>query len=499
MDSTFTLAHISDLHFSHGAYRGGSHQHSIPRLKGIQEILSKTSLDRLIVSGDITNGGDPDSFLRARDWLFDSFSIGGGESIGLKMSAESIALVPGNHDAYNLPSDTASYLGYWQKSLENYNEVFQDHQFVYPDSCRYDWLEKNGRALFIVYADTSFVGDPELEKKSEKYTHLITRIPKIARGRLRKEQSGLIFEWFHLGVTGKLLYPGESSKYIPSELFASSFKILVAHHYLFEPKGRKIEKLLELEHTQSVFVDIASADFDVYLCGHKHIDDQDPSPYGKRLDRKGKGRHLFMLFRRSLGIEMLPMEIRDEQSGRKLPSAESFMLGVLWLKERVFPSIERVQEEDADGQFVADFITTLQSSLQNPAALEGEVIRFLQQYKLVPNEVVSSEELREIQRRLKTQFSAQERKQLGRLGEKIQAIAKKLSSRPFLQIMAGSSAKETSNHDKRRSFNVYQVAPRQDGYDLTVQHYIWDTSLNTFSSNPETKTYKFNDSDRFII
>ncbi len=499
MDLTFTLAHISDLHFSHGAYRGGSHQHSIPRLQGIQNILSQVSLDRLIVSGDITNGGDPDSLLRARDWLFDSFSIGGGESAGLKMPTTSVALVPGNHDAYNLPSDTASYRGYWQKSLEHYNEVFQDHQFRDPNSCRYDWLEKNGRALFVVYADTSFVGDPELEKKSAKYTHLLTRIPKIARGRLRKEQSELIFEWFHLGVTGKLLYPGESSKYIPRELFANSFKILVAHHYLFEPKGRKIERLLELEDTHSVFVDIASADFDVYLCGHKHIDDQDPSPYGKRLDRKGKGRHLFMLFRRSLGIEMLPMEIRDEQSGRKISSTESFMLGLLWLKEKIFPSIERAQEEDTDGQFVTDFVTTLQASLQTPAALEGEVIRFLRQYKLVPNEVVSSEELREIQRRLKTQFSAEERKQLIVLGEKIKGIAKRLSSRPFLQIMAGSSAKESSNHDKKRSFNIYEIAPRQDGYDLTVRHYVWDASLNNFSPNPETKTYRFNDSDRFIV
>ena len=498
MNSTFTLAHISDLHFSHGAYHGGTHQHSIQRLRGIQQVLSGVTLDRLIVSGDITNGGDPDSLLRARDWLFDSFSISGSEAIGLKMSPESVGLVPGNHDAYNLPSDSASILGYWQKSLSNYNEVFSGHQFSHPDSCRYDWIEKNGRAVFIVYVDTSFVGDPELERKSSKHTHLLTRIPKIARGKMRKEQSGLIFEWFYHGVTGKLLYPGDSSRYIPRELFAASLKILVAHHYLFEPRGSKIEKLLEQEHTHSVFVDIASADFDLYLCGHKHLDDQDRSTYGKRLDRKGKGRHLLNLFRRMVGIEMLPLEIRDEQ-GKKWPSAYAFGLGVLWLKEKTSPTISGIQDEAADGRFVAEFVTTLQSSLQQPAALEKEVRNFLKQYKLSPNEVVSSDELREIQRRLKSQFSAQERKQLELLGEKIQGIARKLNSRPFLQIMAGSSAKESNSSDKKRSFNIYEIVAQRDRYDLIVRTYVWDPSLLMFSQNPETSTYRFNDSDRFIV
>src|SRR6185503_4388035 len=163
MHATFTLAHISDLHFSHGAYREGSHQHSILRLKGIQELLSNLEIDRLIISGDITNDGGPESLLRAHSWIFNSFLIDGKEAIGLGLAPNTVGVIPGNHDAFNDKSGAITLLDCWQKSLSNYNAIFLDHQFVYPESSRYDWIEKNGRGIFLVYVDTSFVGDPEME------------------------------------------------------------------------------------------------------------------------------------------------------------------------------------------------------------------------------------------------------------------------------------------------------------------------------------------------
>jgi hypothetical protein len=450
MHPTFTLAHISDLHFSPGAYRDGSHQHSISRLKGIQRLLSNIDIDRLIVSGDVTNDGDAESLLRAHSWLFGKFPIDGNEEIGMGLAPDKVGVIPGNHDAYNDDSAGAiSLLDCWQKSLSNYNDIFVNHKFVYPESSRYDWIQKDGRGIFLVYVDTSFVGDPELEKKGD-YRSLLTRISKIARGKFRREQSEQILEWFQLGIKGKLQHPTGTPEFIPGQLFAESLKILVAHHYLFEPRGQKVERLLHLTHAKSIFVNIASADFDIYLCGHKHIHDLAPSTYGKHLDRKGKGRHLLNLFRRSIGIDMLPIRMKDEK-GNWESKALTFLLTLLYVKEKVSSAAHAVEEE-ADGRFVDEFVNALQSALQEPNALEKQVSSFLNQYKIPDDELLHSNELREIQRRLKTQFSSDERQQLKILGMRIQRFARQLSSRPFLQFMAGSSAKETVTQDRKRSF-----------------------------------------------
>jgi hypothetical protein len=50
----FLVAHISDLHFSSGGFSAGKHTHSIARLLDLGRVLKEYTLDRLIVSGDLT-------------------------------------------------------------------------------------------------------------------------------------------------------------------------------------------------------------------------------------------------------------------------------------------------------------------------------------------------------------------------------------------------------------------------------------------------------------
>ena len=61
--------------------------------------------------------------------------------------------------------------------------------------------------------------------------------------------------------------------------------MFVAHHYLFEPRGYLPKPELHLRHRRAIFADLASADFDVYLSGHKHVSDVWSSFYGDHFDR----------------------------------------------------------------------------------------------------------------------------------------------------------------------------------------------------------------------
>jgi len=102
--TTFRITHISDLHFSENVSAGSSYTHSIPHLILLQHIIGQQQqqkpFDRLIVTGDISNLGDKESLLKARDWLLSDFSVDGHVRTGLNLPPDALKVVPGNHDAY---------------------------------------------------------------------------------------------------------------------------------------------------------------------------------------------------------------------------------------------------------------------------------------------------------------------------------------------------------------------------------------------------------------
>jgi hypothetical protein len=71
----FTIAHISDLHFSEGTDKSNpSHCHSIEHLIGLEKRLPPSGeLDLLVVSGDISESGDRQSLVTASGYIFATF------------------------------------------------------------------------------------------------------------------------------------------------------------------------------------------------------------------------------------------------------------------------------------------------------------------------------------------------------------------------------------------------------------------------------------------
>jgi len=485
MNPQFTIVHISDLHFSEGADKSEHHhKHSILHLQKLQQKLETIQFDKLIVSGDITNDGDKESLLRARDYLYGEFAVGGGENTGLKLSPSIVELVPGNHDARNKGA-YGSPLQIWQRSLENYNDAFVEHKIDFQQACYYRWIEKDGCYVFLAFVDSCYLGDEYNDNVSTKL-----RLSKIAKGKMSLNQSTLLLEWFDKGVKGLLLNPNEEDQVIPKEAFANSLKILVMHHYLFEPPEFAYDYLMSVKHRDRVFNNIAMADFDVLLCGHKHVQDYKPSSYGDHFDQRGKDRYLINYFRRLIGIHSLPIQYTDDK-GRPFSKALARLINILIVKFHKTHYAQNTNYLDQLGDILI-------RALKNPEALEGEIKELLKSYRLEGEEIIDSRELKEIRGRISTGLTMRERKDLEKVAKKFNQILKHLSSRPFLQIMCGSTTKASPNFDRGRSFNVYKIEKSEEGTKLRVERYRWETETKSFSDKPLIYEHMF-DGLRILI
>ncbi len=258
----FNIAHLSDLHFSAGAYQDSSHSHSILHLKAIEAMLATEKMDKVVFSGDISDCGDPDSLLRASQWIFESFPIGKGDRTGLNLGAERVGIVPGNHDAWNA-SRYGKFIDRRQSSLKNYNSVFVNHQ-INEEGCYYDWIEKDGMGIYIAYADSSLLGD---HSDTTQKVPGVSCFEDIAKGKFSVKQSECLLEWHDLGLLGRLPIPNKDNTFIDKSIFSNSLKLLVMHHYIFEPFNESSKYLLRLKARDKVFRNIALSDFDLLLCG----------------------------------------------------------------------------------------------------------------------------------------------------------------------------------------------------------------------------------------
>ena len=502
----FRIAHLSDLHFSSGADKGDpSHVHSIPRLKAIERILSSRKCDRIIISGDLSDAGDRESLLRAHSYIFSKMPIGPHESTGLSLSDSVVGIVPGNHDAFNARfpvtgnslNDLVEKLSsYRQKSLQNYNSIFLKHKFEDQDGCRYEYIERDGRGIFLVYIDTCYLGDPDTEN--------LSRMERIARGRVARRQSARMHVWFSQGMRGELTSSVDPDKKIPKESFGKCLKILVAHHYLFEPRGYEFERLLQLLHRRGVFTNVAASDFDLYLCGHKHVADFWPSTYGAHFDRRGKTRHLFNLFRRMINIHALPAQFEDD-SGRQYSKNLTLLIQLIGLKLKLtqHPKNEDLEEHETiqaqDDDFIERLVSILTEAIADPSKLESAVSKFLKENKIVATDVLERRELEEMERALDINFNKEERKRLEPVAAKIAALARHLGSRPFLQIMSGTAAKRITDKHESPSFNIYTITFSSEETNIRCEKFLWSSNRESFVEVPRVFLHVVEDLHKAIL
>lgn len=479
---TATIAHISDLHFSQGTDMSNpDHAHSIPHLRVLQSKIAKMNPDILVVSGDVSNHGDKQSLINASAYLQNKIPIGSEEYIGVKYPSEKLGVVPGNHDAWN-SSSIGTLIDRRQKSLEHYNFAFPSHKIPPNCGCYYDWYEKDGMGIFFAYVDSCFLGDTEMYDDSPFGT--IRYDQAIAKGKLSVQQTEKLLEWHDLGTKGYLPYPRSDGSFINKGSFSCALKIIVMHHYLFEPPEHSSDYFMRLHHRDIVFRNIAFADFDMLLCGHKHVPAFDVHTYGCHFDERATNRYLINCFRRLIGLHSLPVQIEDENGRRWTKALTTLVNAILKMVKQRKPN--------ATPHAVAeDVLELLKQGLHEPDSLEKDVKTFLHENGLNGAEVVESSELKEIQKRLAIGLTKEERKTLQSVSRQVVNIAKKLHTRPFLQIMSGSTAKACAAGNRQRTFDLLRI--ECDGKDWKVQseRYVWDWNSGDFLDHPLVQNQVF--------
>jgi len=475
----FVLGHISDLHFSEGTdLSSPSHSHSMEHLVGLEKAITRIpNIDYLVVSGDISNTGSKQSLINASGYIFDTIPIGSGKYTGLKLPPEKCGIVPGNHDAWNAEkTGSLPLIKRRQISLDHYNFAFNNHKIPPEDGCYYRWLESDGEGIFVAFVDSCFLGDTEENTDSTFGT--IRFDQAIAKGKLSVDQSEKLLEWHDLGIKGHLQKTVSSDDFIERDVFAKSLKVIIMHHYLFEPPGHSSDYFMRVKHRDVVFRNVAMSDFDIMLCGHKHIPSFDVHTYGHHFDDKAINRYLINYFRRIIGLHSLPIQFEDDK-GKRWARALTFLSNIL-TKKKIKENPNASPEQIADG-----VLDLLKNGLEKPDDLEKNVKSFIANHGMSGADLIEGNELREIRKRISVGLSLKERSSLREVANKINGISRTLASKPFLQVMSGSTVKATTQSEKSRYFNAYSFVRERNGWKMIAKRYQWNHALKEFDmDNP---------------
>lgn len=484
------IAHISDLHFSIGYGPLVPYCHSVKHLVAAEKCIANENPDFVILSGDVSNNGDLDSLLRARDWLCNRLSIGNEKSTGLSLSPDRIGVVPGNHDAWNSSISGQVHVR-WQRSLENYDSAFPKPattaavtvQTGRPAATWYRWIRVGRTGAFLAFLDSSFCGGEE-DGATQR-----TPFDRIARGKLSIPQSRQLLRWLDQGIAGNLPDPVAGGM-IDSDAFARSLKVLVMHHYLFEPRNCGRDYFMEINHRETVTRNVLLAQFDVLLCGHKHHIDARPVKYGEHFDERARARYLLNAFRRLLGLHALPLQLRDRRR-RRLKRALTDLVRVLLLR----PAEAARPEPGA-------LVDELRLALENPGEFERRLEVLVASERLAPLDL-SDDEIRDIGTRIAVAFSPKERQAIeARAKRFLSTVMDGLAERPFVQLMSGSTSKASGESAAERGLNLYDIRrDRTNSTRLEVREFRYRPETTSFepAGGNERKVYSFADARQVAL
>ena len=469
--NTLRVLHLSDLHFSYHADDSASNSRHCPNLVGnLHSAISSLDFDLVIVSGDLSDTGDTESLLRAREFLFGNYSVSGTKRVGLNLPEDRVRILPGNHDAFNMPLH-GSAAHRWQKSLENYSAVFPN-QLGSKDRSAFEWIECDGWNAYLAFADSCFVGDPELEHSQPGIPYLETS----AKGKLIDSQVKQLLAWGDRGCQGKLETQSDSTiSAIRRTQFIGSLKILLMHHYLFEPANLSTEWKMEFMNKHAVFQNIALADFDMLWCGHKHVPDFRSHTYGFHMERRGKNRYLFNCLRRSLGMSSLTMPEKLSSKGPMIPKLARFVLAKL---------LGQVKPEamDADG-----VMSLIELALKDETHFRGRMKKMISVGKVDGGDILSREECDAVLQHIESNFSKSEREKLWNVFKETgKRIVRAFNGRPFVQVLCGSATKRIVRSDRPRGFYLHTLSCSDGHYKIKADLHEWSDLTKLFVHRGQT-------------
>lgn len=465
------IMHISDLHF-HDNIKTGERCHSLDCLKGIENLVNEQKPSHIVISGDLTEIGDLPSLDQAHKWIHTKFAAD-GKDYGLHATEKNLIpiIVPGNHDAFNA-SSRGRWYERWQSSLSNFNTVFRKYAWRNADcGVKYMWFDDGVMPLFVCLANSCYLSDSDEDASN------LPLPSKISNGNISKNQSKRLLQLFDNGVAG-LLEAGDGSR-IQGRRYLVALKVLVMHHYLFEPEfcdthpllRPLVKPFLRMKSRKIVFHNLAMSDFDVILCGHRHVKDIKASAYAAHFDRRGQSRLAFNYARRTLGLTSLPLAA--DENGILIGKGKRLLLAFL--------AVTGLARLPADEKVAVAVISFLQNAIQDPTLLRNEWLRHLKTERgAFPS--ISHREILELYCAVRLHLHRGNIMLLDEASQCLRSLIPKILARPFAQIMPGSSSKESAKGPRMRGVNLYEVLPMEDGvgHRFRVTQCNWQHQSHTY-------------------
>lgn len=470
---SFKILHLSDLHFSPGLT---SNSYAIEQLESLAEIYHswniQDAIDRVIVTGDLTEDYHEDSFIRARQYLMKDMVLKKAKSIGLGINDDiKLKIIPGNKDF-----DFSKIYGYktpqvYFEGLNTYNEVFpNNHVFFKKHPIIYDWVEfdDEGNGLFIVYINSSFLGDENnqinLKKKFVDFT-----CEKIS-------------ELVNNGYAGRLKKNIRTDDRIDSDAYRKSFKILVSHHSLQSDKINTKEFLPD-KVKKMFLANLGILDFQVMLSGHGHVHEEPENAYYKIFyDDRAKNRYAVNELKNLVGIKDSPIRILKSNDGRKFSDHLSFIVRVLY-------SLVDEDENNHDQSIVSEI----------NRIIEGDTYALIDDIKTLINlgkkrKNIDKSELNDVLKYL-SNLTDEDRKRLELNSNNIfSKVLKFVKQKTIINFNPGSvSIPYKSGED--RYFNIYEIDRNFSSITFMNHFFKWSEDESKFE-RIDTNIYMYESSDR---
>ncbi len=433
------ILHISDLHFTRNVKSGSF---SADQLEDLERVYKYENYDRVIVTGDITEDSDYDSFLQARSYLMSDMQIGMGKAIGLRINDDiKLKVVPGNKDNQAIPNNNKIPECYYD-GLENYNRVFVGrHTFFDGRPILYDWFDLDSCGVFIVYINTSFFGSKDKKLKTKYVDYTCKKVKDLVNQCYRGE---------------KEKRPGAEN--INPVEFRDSFKILVSHHSLFSGPEDKL-KFLSKDAKDLFTSNLGLLGFHLQISGHGHLYDVKEKKYFSDIfDHRAKSRFMVNYFRTKLGYKN-QLTILKSEDGRNFTKSFRQLLDLV------------ISNVHHDYQDVVEFIEKL---------VNGETRDLIDILgKIIKSDVMHKADRFELEKVKKhvSQLSEEERKKMERNAKIVLSKLVKAGKNNSLKNFNTGSVAIPHNGIESRDFNIYEIESISGELSVICRRFKWDPNI----------------------
>jgi 3',5'-cyclic AMP phosphodiesterase CpdA len=445
------LFHISDTHIvASRTLNKNKNSTQIKLAKSLKKFVDdNNNFDMNIITGDITSDdNNEDALENARDFLFSDYVLKTDGNIGLNLNPTKTIIVPGNHDLDN--DFTSDLREWWKESISSFTSTFSEIRAIIPSENNgitfYHTLINTIPLLFVVL-DTSYLSGSDNDRGRGT--------SKRQREKLLNDQISIMLSSF---TARNGFYEFENNNQtikISKEEYDKTIKILVMHHFLFDPSNINSKKNLSIKVTtqRNLFKNLLLSDFNVILCGHKHRQNESNLLDIEAIDYRSKRRFYFDILRDKIGYNHKFFQINDKENQQLSKSSSLILLFIAaYAEDPNFVKLIKKSFQDID--------------FKNKFHLPNEFVELILNNDL--NAITSLEDKKlDLYNYLCEKLDNDIVQKIKLYGKPIvESLESEFKKRDIVQISAGASIYDNQKTKSKRFIKTIKIVYDKDGYKI---------------------------------